>query len=104
MEFLLYVLDHVQNKLTDRILPFAISSDPSRRRTEIRSAGDVLYSGDAMCMETCLSASGKYFAYLLRPAGMSLAGEVYAIFHADLKPIKVAEGTSAPTHPIGWIE
>ena len=39
-----------------------------------------------------------------RPAGMSLAGELYATFNAEVKPRKVAAGTSAPTHPIGWIE
>ncbi len=99
-----YVLDPVQNRLIDRILPYSISSDPAQRRTEIRSAADVLYSGDAMSLETCLSASGKYFAYALRPAGTGLAAEVYAVFNADRKPLSVAAGTFSPTRAIGWIE
>jgi hypothetical protein len=99
-----YVLDYIQKQITDRILPFNVSADPSGRKTEIRSAASVLYSGNAMCLGTRLSRSGSYFAFMLRPAGSSLADEVYAVFSGDLKPLKVAEGTFSPTHPICWIE
>ena len=99
-----YILNYIKNQLTDRIFPFDVSADRTGKKTEIRSSATVLYSGDAMCLGTCLSPSGSYFAYVLRPAGSSLAAELYAVFNGDLKPLKVAVGTSSPTHAIGWIE
>jgi hypothetical protein len=99
-----YVLDHAQNQIIDRILPFTVVSDPLQKGTEIRSANGVLYSGSAMCIGTWLSASGSSFAYVLTPSYEASSAEVYAVFGQDLKPLKVAEGYSSFTHPIGWIQ
>jgi hypothetical protein len=99
-----YVLDHEKDELIDRNLPFSVFSDSAQGRIEIRSSSDVLYSGKAICMVTRLSASRKYFAYLLSPEGNMGPSELFAVFDARLQPVKVVEGPYSPTQPIGWIE
>jgi hypothetical protein len=99
-----YMLDHVQKSLVDRILPFVATMDRARRRTEIRSPVRVLYDGNSLCTNTCLSASGRHFAYSLGHDPESLAAEIYAVFDVDAEPVRVAAGIHSPTIPIGWIE
>jgi hypothetical protein len=99
-----YVLDYQKNELIDRNLPFAVLSDPAQGRIEVKSAGEVIYSGMAICMVSRRSASGRYFAYLLSFGNNSGPSELYAIFESGINPIKVAEGPYEPTRPIGWIE
>jgi hypothetical protein len=99
-----YVLDYTQNQIIDRILPFTVGSDPLQKGTEIKSADGVLYSGSAMCIGTWMSASGTSFAYVLTPSYGAPSAEVYALFGRDIKPLRVAEGYSSFTHPIGWIQ
>lgn len=101
-----YVLDYSRNQIIDRILPFTVVTDPLQKGTEIRSANDVLYSGSDMCIGTLLSTSGSSFAYVLTPQYGASSAKVYAFFGRDLKPLSlpVAQGYSAFTHPIGWIQ
>jgi hypothetical protein len=99
-----YVLDYSRNQLTDRILPFTAVTDLRQEKTEIKSVNGTLYSGSAMCLGTCMSASGSSFAYALTPSYGASSAEVYAVFGGDLKPLKVAEGYSSVTRPIGWIQ
>jgi hypothetical protein len=60
-------------------------------------------SGTARCMGTCLSRSGTFFPYMLRTADDSMAAEIYAVFDATVKPLKVAEGPYSPTHLVAWV-
>jgi hypothetical protein len=99
-----YVLDYSRNQIIDRILPFTVVTDPLQKGTEIRSTNGVLYSGSDMCIGTWLSPSGSSFAYKLTPQYGASSAVVYAVFGRDLKPLRVAEGYSAFTHPIGWIQ
>jgi len=99
-----YILDCVNRQLIDRTLPFRVSASGPGEKTEISSNAAVLYSGYAAYLGGCLSRSGSYFAYALRPDASSLAAELFAVFSGDLKPVKVAAGTYSPARPIGWIE
>jgi hypothetical protein len=96
-----YFLDYMQGKLTDRTFPYAVSADHVRKQTEIMSGADVVYRGNGLCIDTCLSASGRYFAYSLR-SDYDLPTEIFAIFEGGPRPIKIAQGSLAA--PIGWIE
>jgi hypothetical protein len=98
-----YILDYVQNKIVDKNLPFTVSSFPSRK-TEIRSAAELLYSGTYSCVETSLSKSGINFAYLLAVGDMKVSSEIYAVFNGSAKPLKVSGGTGSMSQIIGWIE
>jgi hypothetical protein len=100
-----YILDYIRNQITDRFLPFTVVSDNQLEKTVIRSADKVLYSGNAMCSEKCISASRSSFAYKLLPSyARSTAAELYAVFGRDTKPLRVDEGYSSSTRPIGWIQ
>jgi hypothetical protein len=98
-----FILDYIQNQIVDKNLPFSVSSYFSRK-TEIKSASEVLYSGNLICSTTCLSKSGVNFSYLLASGGLSVQSEIYAVFNGSRKPVKVAEGINQMSHPIGWIE
>ncbi len=98
-----YVVDSLQKQLIDHLFPFIVDSDVSKNNTEVRLGRDLLYSGSAMCLGTCLSRSGKSLAYALRSSGPGTADELFAVFDPNSRPVKVASGTFLP-YPIGWID
>jgi hypothetical protein len=99
-----HMLDYLRNQIVSRLLPYSVQSAFDGGKTEIRSASSVIYAGNSMCLETCLSASGRCFSYVLRPEGTDVSDEIYAIFGANSEPLKVAHGGYAVTNPVGWIE
>jgi len=84
--------------------PFSVERSSDGATTVIRRDDTLIYEGDARCMQTCLSASGKHFAYMLRPEPRELHSILYAALAGEAGPIKVAEGPYWPTRPIAWVE
>ena len=98
-----WVLNLRKKTFTAKDLPFSIVTNRSTKQIQVLSERDVLYSGSARCVGCCVSASGKNFAFSLRPKTRSLEEEVYAKVQGLPEPIKVAEGPPW-TRAIGWIE
>jgi len=99
-----YYLDLEKKRLIPKDLPFSVMPSLYAKPTKILHGKDVLYSGKASCADSCISASGKNFVYLLSQPKVSPGGFLYAKFEHEDKPVKVGEGTHWPTRPIGWIE
>jgi hypothetical protein len=99
-----HFLDLKKNTLDAKNLPFSVVSDFSSRKTQVLNGVDVLYSGSAYCVGSCLSACGGNFAYALRERTESLGVTLYAKMRHRAEPLKVGEGPYLPTRPIGWIE
>jgi hypothetical protein len=99
-----FVLDLPNEMLTPKNLPFAVVRDYSARRTDILCGQRLLYSGPANCVNTCVSASGRNFAYALRERTESLDARLNAKFSASDQPVRVAEGPYLPTRAVAWIE
>lgn len=98
-----YILDLEKKRLIPKTTPFAVVPGYRSKPTKILHGEVVLFSGGSRCVRSCLSPSGKNFAYSLRPKTRSLAEELYAKVQGLSEPIKVAEGPSWTT-AIGWIE
>jgi hypothetical protein len=98
-----YILDLEEKRLIPKTTPFVVVPGSRTKPTEILHGQVVLFSGGSRCVGSCVSPSGKNFAYSLRPKFRSLAEEVYAKFQGLPEPMKVAEGPSW-TRAIGWIE
>ncbi|MHC4641955.1 MAG: hypothetical protein ACYS32_09945 [Planctomycetota bacterium] len=99
-----YILDLEKKNLISKDLPFSVMPSLHAKPTNILYGKDILYSGKSSCADSCISASGKNFAYLLRRQTVSPGSFLYAKFEHEDKPVKVGEGTHWPTRPIAWIE
>ncbi len=99
-----YILDLEKKSLAPKNLPFSVMPSLHAKPTKILFGKDVLYSGKVSCVDSCISASGKNFAYLLHRQTVSPDSLLFAKFEHKDKPVKVGEGTHWPTRPIAWIE
>jgi hypothetical protein len=99
-----YILDLEKKSLTPKNLPFSFMPSLHAKPTKILYGKDVLYSGKVSCVDSCISASGKNFAYLLYRTTTLPNSLLCAKFKHKDKPVKVGEGTRWPTRPIAWIE
>ncbi|UCG56163.1 MAG: right-handed parallel beta-helix repeat-containing protein [Phycisphaerales bacterium] len=99
-----WVLDIEGGALTPKDLPFSVVRDYSAGQTTVSFGEQVLYSGEQRCIDTCISADHKNFAYLLRTRPDTSEVAIYVKVKGIGEPLKVGEGSYWPTRPVGWIE
>ncbi len=99
-----FILDLESKTLFPKTLPFSVLPDFYMSPTKILHGKDVLYSGKAACVSSCISTSGNNFAYLLSWPKVPPGSFLYAKFDRTDEPVKAGEGSYWPTRPIAWIE
>ena len=99
-----WILDLKKKDLTAKNLPFSIVKDSSNLQTKVLQGDSVVYKGLAPCVSTCVSPSGRHFAYSLRWKDREPAAEIYTKIERRKDPVLVGKGSYWPTRPVGWIE
>jgi len=99
-----WIVDLKGARLVPRNLPFTVMRDYKVRQTTVAWGADELYHGDENCLGTWISASGRNFAYALRPLRETLVARLYAKVDGIKEPLLVAEGSYAPTSAVAWVE
>ncbi|MBN1919043.1 MAG: hypothetical protein JW889_14140 [Verrucomicrobia bacterium] len=102
-----HVLDLEHKALLGRDYPFSVEQARNPDRTTVRRGDTVVFDGPGWCVGTCLSPSGKHFAFMIQiPRHPKRGGPltiIYAVFAGRREAVAVSEKPEYPAF-LAWVE